>query len=109
MSEAEAVVSIVIPVVFMLTVAGVVLLRPLVRPLARYLEALTTAQEKGKEGSQVGMLHDRFEGLESRLVLLEERQNFTDALLANANPKPLGAGSGKGGEVRHEPPHVGDL
>lgn len=102
MSEAEAIVSIVIPVVFMLTVAGVVLLRPLTRPLARYLEALTAAQEKGQDAPQVGMLHDRFEGLEARLALLEERQNFTDALLASANPKPLGAGSAKVNEPGHE-------
>ncbi|MFQ5689854.1 MAG: hypothetical protein ACE5HQ_06255 [Gemmatimonadota bacterium] len=78
--------DVLAPMIFMvvltLTVGGVILLRPLSRRLGDLLE--TMAQERRGEipGDDVTRIKTQLETVASRLALLEERQDFTDQLLA---------------------------
>lgn len=94
MTGVEAILTGVLTALLILTPAGVVLLRPVFKKLADYLEA--AAAEKRRGGASQGELaelrailerlearvdasHDR---LDSRLSLSEERLEFQEKLLA---------------------------
>lgn len=85
--------------------AGVVLGLPLIRAVVRYLErrasAATGSDEVAALRAEVDELRGHLEQVEevsARLAELEERQDFTERLLAQQRDKPaLGTGtSGRG-------------
>lgn len=78
--EWEYVVSMVVPVVFILTVGGVLVLRPITKRLGILLEAM--AQEKARMTSdELGRLREATNALHDRLSLIEERQDYTERLI----------------------------
>jgi len=80
-------------VTLVITIGGVILLKPLMRNLGNYLEAKAD-ERKGLGGisqEDWDRLFGSLEGLGSRLDALEERQDFTEKLLSK--PK---AGDGEG-------------
>jgi hypothetical protein len=77
----------VIGVFFFITVAAVILLRPISKRLGTYLEVL--AEERRRQLSQIPMdrseaarLVTALETLEKRLAQVEENQDFTQRLLS---------------------------
>jgi hypothetical protein len=77
----------VIGVFFFITVAAVILLRPISKRLGTYLEVL--AEERRRQLSQIPMdrseaarLVTALETLEKRLAQVEEHQDFTQRLLS---------------------------
>jgi hypothetical protein len=70
-------------VVILLTIGGVILLRPISRHLGEYLEA--KAEEgrffRGRSPEEVDRLLSLMEGVTDRLERMEERQAFTEQLL----------------------------
>ena len=68
-------------IVMILTIGGVTLFRPLVKQLGAYLQMLTEQRQKGLPEEDLRRVHDGIEQLHARLQLLEERQDFTDAML----------------------------
>ena len=70
--------------VFLLSVVGVILLRPISKHLGNYLEA--KAQEgralSGLSREDMERMFTLMEGVADRLERLEEKQDFTDNLLA---------------------------
>jgi hypothetical protein len=77
----------VVGVFFFVTVAAVVLLRPITKKLGTYLEVLAEERrrqlaERPLDRTETARLTATIEALENRLALVEEHQEFTNRLLA---------------------------
>ena len=76
--------SFLMTVVVVLTIGGIILLRPISKHLGQYLEA--KANERKALGQRAPEDWDRLfatlEGLATRMDTLEERQDFTERLLS---------------------------
>lgn len=88
--EWEFVAPMIVSIVLILTVGGVVLLRPLARRLGALLDVMVLEKSK-TSGMEDRSLADAIEAMNDRLLLLEERQDFTERLIA-------GEGSGSAGQ-----------
>ena len=77
--------SFLMTVVVVLTIGGIILLRPVSKHLGQYLEA--KANERKALGQRAPEDWDRLfatlEGLATRMDTLEERQDFTERLLSS--------------------------
>lgn len=81
-------------IVFVLTVAGVILLRPISKKLGEFLEVL--AQERRAalkaqplDRADAARITDLLENVDRRLSQIEDRQEFTDKLLVERPRKAL--------------------
>ena len=81
MIEWEFVAPMILSIVLILTVGGVVLLRPLTKRLVELIEIMTRDKGEPRLREDIGHIGDLLETMNSRLHLLEERQDFTDALM----------------------------
>lgn len=106
----ELVGPMIVAIILILTIGGVILLRPLSHRLGDLLEAMTEERRNPPELDRtLHRIRDSLEGLDARLTLLEERQDFTEELLRSEERKELGRGKasgsgaadgGRGGERR---------
>ena len=88
----EALTALVVPSLFIVTVGGVIVLRPIASRLGILLEAM--AREKsGSASEETRRLREAVETMNDRLSLLEERQDFTERLIG---PRTGGVGHGEG-------------
>ena len=71
----------IVAVVLILTVGGVAVLRPIAKRISELLELYARDKHSGLE-NDVGQIRDLLETMNARLQLMEERQDFTDRLLA---------------------------
>ena len=71
----------IVAIVFFITVGGVLVLRPIAKRIGDLLEIYARDRQAGVEG-EVRQVRDLVETMNARLQLLEERQDFTDKLLA---------------------------
>ncbi len=78
--EMEAIAPMIVAVVGIITVGGVVVLRPISKRIGDLLELYARDRQSGLEG-EVHQLRDVVDTLNARLQLIEERQDFTDRLL----------------------------
>lgn len=78
-----------------LTAGGVLILRPLSKRLGELLEVMTRERRLPSAGAEVAQLRERVATLESRLALVEERQDFSEALLHRGEPRPPAALPGR--------------
>ena len=78
----EVIAPMVVGTTLILTVGGVILLRPLAKRLGILLEVYAKEQQSGLQGD-VGQLRDLMETMNARLQLIEERQDFTERLLSS--------------------------
>lgn len=87
--EWEFVAPMIVSIVLIVTVGGVVLLRPLARRLGALLDVMVLEKSKtsGMEDRSIG---DAIEAMNDRLSLLEERQDFTERLIASEGSGPAG-------------------
>jgi hypothetical protein len=76
-----------------LSVAGIIILRPLTRRLGDALEAKSRAKHKQPElsGEEIARLTDVMGRLTDRIESLEERQDFTERLLSDQKRAPAQA------------------
>jgi uncharacterized membrane protein YccC len=75
---------VIVTLALCVTIAGTILLFPVMRHLGRLLEAMTKERREQPDSSrEITHLRDLLESLGSRLTLLEERQDFQDRLLSN--------------------------
>lgn len=70
-------------IVLFITVGGVAVLRPISKRVGDLLELYARDRQQGLQ-NEVGQVRDLLETLDARLQLIEERQDFTDRLLAPA-------------------------
>lgn len=77
----EVVAPMIVAIVFILTVGGVMVLRPIAKRLGTLLEVM--AQRKGAltDDEEASRLREVVESMSRRLALMEERQDFTERLL----------------------------
>jgi stringent starvation protein B len=78
--EWEVIAPAIVSVVFILTVAGVLVLRPIALRLSEVLALYARERHSGIE-TDVGQIRDLLETMDARLQLMEDRQDFTDRLL----------------------------
>ncbi len=85
--------SFLMTVVVVLTIGGIILLRPISKHLGQYLEA--KANERKALGQRAPEDWDRLfatlEGLATRMDTLEERQDFTERLLSRPHDDAPGS------------------
>lgn len=91
----EVIAPMMMMIVLILTVGGVVLLRPLSKRLADLLEVMAIERRDPGLKEELARVREMQELLSERLTLLEERQEFTDALLRNPDRKELKSGGDK--------------
>ncbi len=80
--DPEILAPLILTVVLTLTVGGVLLLRPIAKRLGDIVELMI----RGKQGEAEGELRrigDLLETVSGPMALLEERQDFTERLLAS--------------------------
>ncbi|MSR20177.1 MAG: hypothetical protein EXR91_04255 [Gemmatimonadetes bacterium] len=70
----------IVAVVLILTVGGVVILRPIAKRLTDLIDLFVRDRETGIQGD-VQQIRDLLETMNARLQLMEERQDFTERLL----------------------------
>lgn len=80
-AQLELLAPMVFAVILTLTIGGVILLKPIANKLGHLLEAMAKERSEPQLGSELGHIRDLLETTNARLALLEERQDFTDALL----------------------------
>ena len=70
-----------------LTTVSFVLVKPLMSRLAMLVEAMAREKSEPRVLDEVSHLRELLERLEARVSLMEERQDFTDALLGDPSRK----------------------
>jgi hypothetical protein len=88
----EDVAPMLLGMTFFIVTGAVILLRPISKRLGSYLEALAEEKRKGPVVSEDPRVLGALENIERRMARLEERQAFTDALLAGRKPESLKPG-----------------
>ncbi len=77
----EALATVVVPTVFILTMGAIIILRPITKRLTDLIELYSRDRQSVMHGD-VQQMRDLLETMNARLQLLEERQDFTDRLLS---------------------------
>ena len=82
--EWEFIAPMIMGVVFMLTVGGVLVLRPLSKRFAELLESYAQDRQRGV-GSDIHQIRELMETMDGRLRLMEERQDCPEKLLQSGH------------------------
>lgn len=89
----ETIAPMIVAVVLILTVGGVVLLRPLSKRLGDLLEVMAEEKRNPALGDNLHRVQEQLDMVASRLSLLEERQDFQERLLADpVKPRQIPGG-----------------
>ena len=91
--DLEILAPMVITVVLILTVGGVMLLRPISKRVGDLLEVYARERQEGLQG-EVQQVRDLLETLTARLELLEDRQDFAERLLTGKREQDKGESKG---------------
>lgn len=96
-AELELIAPMIFAIILTLTIGGVILLKPIANKLGHLLEAMAKDRSQPQLGSEIGHIRDLLETTNARLALLEERQDFNEALLNGPKraslPRPGSLGS----------------
>jgi len=87
-----------------LTVAGVILLKPISSKLAGLLEAMARERNAPAPANGARHVHELVETLEGRVSLLEERLDYAEALFGAPERKKLGPTDGTPGTAAEGAP-----
>lgn len=87
--EWDVIAPMIATVVLILTVGGVLVLRPIALRLSEVLALYARERQSGIE-NDVGQIRDLLETMDARLQLMEDRQDFTDRLLGAGGDSPGG-------------------
>lgn len=88
----EYIAPMIVLVVAILTVGGVAVLRPIAKRVSDLLELYARDRHSGLE-NDVSQMRDLLETMNSRLQLMEERQDFTERLLTSGDSERAAARS----------------
>ena len=95
--EWEFIAPMVMMVVLILTVGGVLVLRPISKRISELLELYARDRQGGVE-SGVLQIRDLLETMDARLHLMEERQDFTEKLLSSGGRSDASASASESDE-----------
>jgi hypothetical protein len=87
--QLEILAPMVFAVILTLTIGGVILLKPIANKLGFLLEAMAKERQEPKLTEELGHIRELLETMNGRLSLLEERQDFTDALLSDPDRRRM--------------------
>jgi hypothetical protein len=73
----------IVMVTGIVSTAGVLILRPISKRLGELLEVMTRERRLPEPGAEVAQLRDLMQRIDSRLSLMEERQDFAEAILSS--------------------------
>ena len=90
--EWEFIAPMIMTVVLILTVGGVMVLRPIAKRVGDLLEMYVRDRSEGLEG-EIHHMRDLLETMNARLQLMEERQDFTERLLSGQKSREPQDGS----------------
>ncbi len=79
----NTVAPMLVAIILILTVGGVTLLRPLSKRLGDLLEVMADEKRNPSLGEDLSQIRAHLDTMNSRLALLEERQDFQEKLLAD--------------------------
>jgi len=88
----------VVGLTLIVVTGGVLVLRPLARRLGDYLETLIASRRAEQSLPRDPRLQESLDRLEERLRLVEERQDFTDAMLASGGGRKQLREAGNAGD-----------
>lgn len=91
MNDLEFIAPAVVAMTAILTVGGVIILRPLSNRLAELLHAITREKATPSQLQELEQMRAQLSAVESRLALMEERQGFTEALLESGRGRATAA------------------
>lgn len=77
----------VVMVTGIVTTGGVLIFRPIAKRLAELLEAMTRERRLPDRGAEIAQLRELMQSIDARISLIEERQDFAEALLASGDGK----------------------
>ncbi len=95
--QLELIAPMIFAIILTLTIGGVILLKPIANKLGQFLEAMAKERSEPQLNDQLGHIRDLVETTNARLTLLEERQDFTDALLNDPERRNLRLGKAPDG------------
>ncbi len=90
--QLEILAPMLVLIVLTLTIGTVTLLKPLSRRLGDLLEAMAQERKKPQLDNEVEHIRELLDMMSGRLSLLEERQDFTDALMNDPERMRLRSG-----------------
>lgn len=100
--DPDAVAPMVLGVTLFVVTGGVLVFRPLAKRIGDYLEMLIENRRAEQRLPPDRRLIETLERVEERLRLLEERQDFTDAMLASGEKRrTLNEAGNAGNEGKH--------
>jgi hypothetical protein len=79
----------IILVTGILTMGGVLVLRPIAKRLGGFLDAATQAKLRPSADADLARIAEVLSSIDGRLNQLEERQDFAEALISASDPKML--------------------
>lgn len=85
----DAIAPMIVGVVLILTVGGVLILRPLAKRISDLLDVYARDRREGLE-NEVRQVRELLETMDNRLRLMEDRQDFTDRLLTSGKGESAG-------------------
>jgi hypothetical protein len=91
----EFIAPMIVSIVFILTVGGVAVLRPIAKRVSELLELYARDRQSGI-GTEVQQMRELLETMNARLQLMEERQDFTERLLTSGERQGAASGRGEG-------------
>jgi len=91
--QLEIIAPMVFAVILTLVIGGVILLKPIANKLGLLLEAMAKEKTEPQLSAELGHLRDLLETTNARLALLEERQEFAEALLSDPDRRRHRLGS----------------
>jgi hypothetical protein len=86
----EAWIPIIVLTSGIFTTGAVLILRPISTRIGALLEALTDRQRRPMSPPELSQIRELLTGIDGRLSVLEERQDFAEALISAGDPRLLG-------------------
>lgn len=84
----------IVMVTGIVTTGGVLVLRPISKRLGDLLEVMTRERRLPDRGAEMAQLRDLMQSIDSRLSLIEERQDFAEAMLTSGERPRAALGNG---------------
>jgi hypothetical protein len=92
----EQIAPMIMGIVFTVVVGAVILLKPISNKLGHLLEAMAKEKSEPRAVEELGHIRELLETMNGRLSLMEERQDFTEQLLADPERRAMRLKSGGG-------------
>jgi hypothetical protein len=83
-------IPIIVATTGIVTTGAVLILRPISLQLGALLEAMTDRQRRPVSPPELSQIRELLSGIDGRLSVLEERQDFAEALLSAGDARLLG-------------------